>query len=672
MRARALITLLVSMCVAWSATAAQAQTSSPCLRPLAIPDRWIENQTPPWDPTDTFDRTGSNPDVYLTGFDPLTDQGLPMSLVLYNRVGPLQGRSASPVVIGEPGGIAFYEAIVTCSGYPHAIGDTFSWASGNLGGPFGSAITDLLSQDPDATWDQTANGGRGGVVNSAFQQSPRILALPVFAPDTYAAGSATSPPMVKIVGFFVSERTAGEVHGYLTGWSQLALAPVAGRAGEWVQLSATVTGPGAPVAGLAVEFLFEDTVVATAETDGTGTARPHTTAFQLPWRQPGHYPGAFRVRLGESNSFFVADDAFADLTVLREQPVISWPQPEDITYGTPLGPQQLNATADVPGVFSYSPGPGAVLPADSHEPRTLTVTFVPENLELYEETAATTLLMVRPAPLLLRVNDTHKLYLDPLPAFTYTATGFVNGDGPPAIGATTFQTTAAAASEVGTYEVTLASVQGGDTYDLTIMPGVLTIVPRPTATILVAGGPSPSTFGQPVRFTMEVSSGAGSPSGTITLLRGDVPIGTGQLVNGQATVDVSSLNAGTHPLSAFYPGAGGFAPSTSTMIAHSVDRARTTTQLTSSVNPARSGQAITFTATVNTIAPGVGAATGSVQFLRGGVVLATVPLANGTVQLTTSTLSVGKHAIEARYIGSTNFAPSVSTVLQQTVKGAGK
>ena len=30
------------------------------------------------------------------------------------------------------------------------------------------------------------------------------------------------------------------VHGYLTGWSQLAASPVTARFGEWAQLSATV------------------------------------------------------------------------------------------------------------------------------------------------------------------------------------------------------------------------------------------------------------------------------------------------------------------------------------------------------------------------------------------------------------------------------------------------
>lgn len=147
MRHRRSITVLAFLCLALFATGAQGQILSPCLRPLGIPDKWVENQTPPWDPADTFDPTGPNPDVYQTGFEPLTDQGLPMALVLYHRVEPLQGRSASPVVVSQSGGIGFYQAIVACSGYPHAIGDTFPLASGNLAGPFSSAMEDLISLD---------------------------------------------------------------------------------------------------------------------------------------------------------------------------------------------------------------------------------------------------------------------------------------------------------------------------------------------------------------------------------------------------------------------------------------------------------------------------------------------------------------------------------------------
>jgi hypothetical protein len=214
------------VCLGLWASAAEAQIASSCLRPLAIPDKWIENQTPPWDPTDTFDPSGSNPDVYVQGFDPMLDDGMPMSLVLYNRIDPPQGRSAWAVVVGERGSEAFQNAILGCTGYLRAIGEPFQSATGALNGPLESAIRELIAQDPDAFWDSNANGGRGGVINSAFAQSPRIIALPVFAPDSYGLDTHLSAPMVKIVGFFVSDQnTLGEIAGYLTSHPVLDVPP---------------------------------------------------------------------------------------------------------------------------------------------------------------------------------------------------------------------------------------------------------------------------------------------------------------------------------------------------------------------------------------------------------------------------------------------------------------
>ena len=657
--------------LAFFAGTAQAQIASYCLRPLGIPDKWIENQTAPWDSTDTFDPTGPNPDVYLGGFDPLTDQGLPLTLVLYNRIDPPRAGSAWPLVVSEPGGGAFYDAIVNCSGYPHAMGESFPSMTGNPSGPFASAISELIALDPDATWDATANGGRGGVVNSAFAQSPRIIAMPVFAPDAYRQSTAVSPEMVKIVGFFVSERTSSSVRGYLTGWSQLTMEPATVRLGDAAQLSATLTGPGSPVAGLTLDFFFNDQLVGSAETDGTGTARPATASFYI-HEPPGEYAGALRVRLRESG-FFVADDGQADLTVLRKLPLVTWPQPADITYGTPLGPQHLNAVADVAGVFTYLPAAGTVLQADDYNPATLTATFVPDDIDLYDETTAATFILVRPAPLTVRIANAQKLYLDPLPELTFTATGLVNGDTAADIfGAATLQTTATASSPVGTYPITMGGLLASANYNYTIYDATLTIAPRPTTTVLTSAVPVQATYGQPVVFTIQVSSSVGAPSGTVTLVRGDVPLASATLVNGQASISLSTLAAGPHPLSAQYSGSGGFAASSSAFISYVVDPASTRTQLTSSVNPSRSGQAVTFTATVTPVAPGAGEPAGSVEFLRGGVLLEARPVVNGTAQLTIATLPVGKHAIQARYVGTNNFQTSLSLVVQQTVKGGGK
>ena len=83
-----------------------------------------------------------------------------------------------------------------------------------------------------------------------------------------------------------------------------------------------------------------------------------------------------------------------------------------------------------------------------------------------------------------------------------------------------------------------------------------------------------------------------------------------------------------------------------------VNRAATTVALGSSVNPAVTGQAVTFTATVAAVAPGAGTPTGTVTFQDGNVVLGTVAVgAGGTATFTTSFAAAGGHAITAVYNG---------------------
>ena len=64
------------------------------------------------------------------------------------------------------------------------------------------------------------------------------------------------------------------------------------------------------------------------------------------------------------------------LKVTKATPVITWPAPASISYGTALSAAQLNAKASVPGTFVYAPAAGAVLPAGA---QTLTATFTPAD-----------------------------------------------------------------------------------------------------------------------------------------------------------------------------------------------------------------------------------------------------------------------------------------------------
>jgi uncharacterized repeat protein (TIGR03803 family) len=71
--------------------------------------------------------------------------------------------------------------------------------------------------------------------------------------------------------------------------------------------------------------------------------------------------------------------------------VITWAKPAPINYGEAIGSTELNATANVPGTFVYSPPAGTVLPVGT---QTLSVAFTPTNTTLYTTATATVQLTV--------------------------------------------------------------------------------------------------------------------------------------------------------------------------------------------------------------------------------------------------------------------------------------
>src|SRR5256885_1768433 len=80
------------------------------------------------------------------------------------------------------------------------------------------------------------------------------------------------------------------------------------------------------------------------------------------------------------------------LNVSKATPVITWPTPADITFGTPLTATQLNATTTIAGTFTYTPAAGTVLNAGS--PKILSVTFTPTDAVNYAAASATVSLNV--------------------------------------------------------------------------------------------------------------------------------------------------------------------------------------------------------------------------------------------------------------------------------------
>jgi hypothetical protein len=92
----------------------------------------------------------------------------------------------------------------------------------------------------------------------------------------------------------------------------------------------------------------------------------------------------------------------------------------------------------------------------------------------------------------------------------------------------------------------------------------------------------------------------------------------------------------------------------------------TTTGLESSTDRSNAGQLVTFTASVNTRTAPV--STGSVSFVLGSTVLATVPLdANGTAPFSTASLPLGSYGITAVYNAAGPYVSSQSPALIQSV-----
>lgn len=78
--------------------------------------------------------------------------------------------------------------------------------------------------------------------------------------------------------------------------------------------------------------------------------------------------------------------ASTTVTITPAPSVVTWQQPASVTAGTVLGPTQLDATANVPGTFTYNPAAGAVLQAGT---QTVTATFTPNDSKDFASATAT-------------------------------------------------------------------------------------------------------------------------------------------------------------------------------------------------------------------------------------------------------------------------------------------
>ena len=127
-----------------------------------------------------------------------------------------------------------------------------------------------------------------------------------------------------------------------------------------------------------------------------------------------------------SDGNFTAANAMPTRTVTQATPTITWNEPDPLVHGTALGATQLDATASVPGTFTYTPSAGTVLTAGSGQ--TLSVSFTPtDNTDYTTATATATLNVGKATPSITWANLASITYGAALTSAQLDATASVPG-----------------------------------------------------------------------------------------------------------------------------------------------------------------------------------------------------------------------------------------------------
>jgi trimeric autotransporter adhesin len=282
--------------------------------------------------------------------------------------------------------------------------------------------------------------------------------------------------------------------------------------------------------------------------------------------------------------------ASVTLLVTQATPKITWAKPAAITYGTALSSTQLNATANVPGLFAYTPPSGTVLNAGT---QTLSVGITPTDSTDYTTASSSVTIAVNKASTTSSLTEAPSASLLGQPV-TFTATvsspsgitvfgtvTFKQGAtvlGTASLGSSSIATFTTSGLSVGSPAVTASYAATTNFAASTSTSVTETVSKLPTATS-VGSSSNPTKFGSSVTFTAAVgvasgtnTSFTGAPTGSVSFYDGTKKLGGGTLSGtGVATFSITTLARGSHSITAVYAGNSNFVTSTSGVVVQAVN-----------------------------------------------------------------------------------------------------
>jgi len=325
------------------------------------------------------------------------------------------------------------------------------------------------------------------------------------------------------------------------------------------------------------------------------------------------------------------------LTVNKAVPVVTWATPAAIIYGTPLGKAQLNARSNVEGNFVYTPAAGTVLGAGSQP---LVATFTPILTSDYTNaTGNVTLTVNKATPVVTWATPAAITYGTALSVMQLNATANIAG---------TFVYTPSSGVVLGAGNQPLSvAFTPTDTTDYNNATGSVSLTVNKATPVVTWATPATITYGTALGVAQLDATASVAGTFVYTPVSGTVLGAGSQLLSVAFTpADSADYNSATGNVTL----AVGAATTTDVLITSS-----------SSVNP---GASVTFTATLSSRS---GVPAGSVSFLDGDTTVATSPLSGGVATYTTTTLTVGTHAISAIYAATGNFLGSSSNSITETI-----
>ena len=237
----------------------------------------------------------------------------------------------------------------------------------------------------------------------------------------------------------------------------------------------------------------------------------------------------------------------------------------------------------------------------------------------------------------------------------------------------------AAPSAAGTYTV-VVRFPGSADYAAALSDPVTFAIAPATATIALSSSSDSLVYSQAVTFVATVTSGGGTPGGTVTFADGTTPLATVPLDDsGQAALTISTLSLGSHAITATYNGGTDSLGAKSGTAAESVSQSATAIVLTSHavLQGKKKLGAVGLTVAIKPVAPGGGVPTGQVtfEFVKKHrkkfkvVTLGTVVLSGGAATLTLKPNQVLNAPLTIVYSGDPEFLASVMSPPELTRSG---